>query len=326
MRFRVSRHDWEFKSAFRIAYRTRTHAQTVRVELEDSSCRLGRGEALGVSYHGETADRLVAELSALGSDLRNDLTRDDLRTLLAPGGARNALDCAFWDLEAKRANRRAWELAGVSDARPILTSYTLGADKPEAMADAAGAVAQYSRLKLKLTGDRDIECVARVRAARPDADLIVDANQAWTVQQLREFAPQLADLRVMLIEQPLPAGQDAALEDFSSPIPLCADESCQTSESIPLLLGKYAYVNIKLDKTGGLTEALHLARIARTTGLKLMVGCMGGSSLSMAPAFVVGQFCELADLDGPLLCTADVPHPIHYERDFLLSPGQALWG
>jgi L-alanine-DL-glutamate epimerase-like enolase superfamily enzyme len=326
MRFSITRVDWEFRSAFRIAYRTRTHSQTVQVGLEDPGGRWGRGEALGVSYHGETAERIMEQLSALGSDLRNDLTRDELQTLLPPGGARNALDCALWDLEAKRAGRRAWELAGMSITRSLLTCYTLGADKPESMSRAAGAVAQYSRLKLKLTGERDLECVARVRAARPDAELIVDANQAWTIRQLLELAPQLADLRVMLIEQPLPAGQDAALEGFNSPIPLCADESCQTSESLPALLGKYAYINIKLDKTGGLTEALHLAREACGMGLRLMVGCMGGSSLSMAPAFVIGQLCEIADLDGPLLCKADVSDPVRYEGDLLFSPTQALWG
>jgi L-alanine-DL-glutamate epimerase-like enolase superfamily enzyme len=184
----------------------------------------------------------------------------------------------------------------------------------------------HSRLKLKLSGDGDIERVSAVRAARPDAEIIVDANQAWNEQQLNEFTPRLASLGVALIEQPLPAGQDDVLADFVSPIPLCADESCQTRLSLDVVVGKYQFINIKLDKTGGLTEALALADEARARGLKLMVGCMTGSSLSMAPAFVVGQLCRFVDLDGPLLLAADVRHPILYDGDRMHPPDRWLWG
>jgi L-alanine-DL-glutamate epimerase-like enolase superfamily enzyme len=325
MHVEFHRVNWPYKTAFKIAYREQTDAETVVVELRDGE-RVGRGEALGVSYHGETADSLLQQLTAVKGQLIKGLSREDLQALLPPGGARNALDCALWDLEAKRARRRAWELAGLSSVSPLKTDYTLSVDTPNAMGSAAAAVPQYSALKIKLLGEGDRERVAAVRAARPDAEIIVDANQAWNERQLRAFTPRLAELGVKLIEQPLPAGQDDALAEFDSPIPLCADESCQTSESLTSLLGKYQYVNIKLDKTGGLTEALRLARAAREHGFGLMVGCMGGSSLSMAPAFIIGQLCGFIDLDGPLLAAADVPNGIRYEGSLMLAPQPDLWG
>jgi L-Ala-D/L-Glu epimerase len=248
------------------------------------------------------------------------------RRCYRPAGARNALDCALWDLEAKRSGRRAWEIAGLLEVRPLLTAYTIGLDTPHAMALAARAASQYSLLKLKLNGDCDVERVTAVRAARPDAELIADANQAWSEEQLRRLTPQLAQLGVTLIEQPLPVECDAVLSTFDGPIPLCADEACQTSESLHGLVGKYQFVNIKLDKTGGLTEALHLARLARKCGFKLMMGCMGGSSLAMAPGFVVGQLCDIVDLDGPLLAKSDVAAPIRYEGSTMFLPTPSLWG
>lgn len=325
MELKVRRVDWEFRTPFRIAYRTRTHAQTVQVELRDGAY-VGRGEALGVSYHGESVETLLAQVADVARDVENGLTRDALQMLLPAGGARNAIDCALWDLEAKRAHRRVWELASIAAVHPLLTAYTLGVDMPDAMARAADAARQYSLLKLKLTGTDDIERVVSIRRARADADLIVNANQAWTMQQLRDFAPRLAELGIKLIEQPLKAGDDGALAGFASPIPLCADESCQTTESLSGLMGKYQYINLKLDKTGGLTEALRLARAAQERGLKLMVGCMGGSSLSMAPAFTVGQLSDVVDLDGPLVATSDVPHAIRYDGSHMSAPTEALWG
>jgi L-Ala-D/L-Glu epimerase len=325
MQVSFRRVDWELASIFRIAYMTRTHAQTVVAELRDGEV-VGRGEALGVHYHGETAASLIDELEDVAASLADGLSRGELQELLPPGGARNALDCALWDLEAKRLRRRVWELVGMRSVRPLTTAYTLGADTPEAMARAAAATVKYSVLKIKLTGDDDLERVRLVRQARADATLIVDANQSWDERQLQLLAPQLAALDVKLIEQPLAAGQDDALTHFRSPVPLCADESCQTSASLPALVGKYQYVNIKLDKTGGLTEALRLAHRARESGLKLMVGCMSGSSLSMAPGFVVGQLCDVVDLDGPLLAKADVPGAIRYEGSCMFAPDAGLWG
>jgi L-alanine-DL-glutamate epimerase-like enolase superfamily enzyme len=325
MQVRFRRVDWEFVSPFRIAYRTRTHAQTVLLELEENDV-VGRGEALGVSYHGETVDTLLDQIAAVTNDLRNGVSRTELQKLLPPGGARNAVDCALWDLEAKNAGRRAWEVAGVPSVHPLVTAYTLGVDTVDAMGKAAAAASQYSLLKIKLTGDNDVERVASIRKARPGAQLIVDANQAWSEKHLADLAPQLADLGVTLIEQPLPLGKDESLRQFKSPVPLCADESCQTAESLAAVVGKYEYANIKLDKTGGLTEALRLAHLARDAGLKLMIGCMGGSSLSMAPAFVVGQLCDVVDLDGPLLAKADVANAIRYEGSRMSIPQANLWG
>lgn len=314
-----------FAATFRIAYRVQTVARTVWVELTEGP-RIGRGEALGVSYHGESVESILAQLEAVRGTLEKGISREELQRLLPPGGARNAVDCALWDLEAKRAGRRAWELAGLPTAGALLTAYTLSMDSPVAMAQAAGAARAYALLKLKLGGEGDLERVEAVRRARPDVALIVDANQSWNERHLREFTPKLAELGVELIEQPLPAGRDEPLLGFASPIPLCADESCQTVESLPLLERKYQYINIKLDKTGGLTEALHLAHRARESGFKLMVGCMAGSSLSMAPAFIVGQLCSVVDLDGPLLAVSDVPHAMRYVGSQVHAPEAALWG
>ena len=317
--------DWPYITPFRISYSVSTVAETVWVELRDGQ-HVGRGEAMGVPYHGESADSLLTQLQSVRHAVNADLTRETLKSLLPPGGARNALDCALWDLEAKRSGRRAWELAGINTVGPLRTAFTLGLDSPEATGLAASKTEQYSLLKLKLGGEGDIERVKAVRRARPRVDLIVDANQAWNERQLRAFTPILHDLGVQLIEQPLPANNDHILAEFESPVPLCADESCQTTESLPGLSGKYDYVNIKLDKTGGLTEALRLAQAARTANFKLMVGCMGGSSFAMAPAFIVGQLCAFVDLDGPLLASNDVPHAIRYDGSILSVPDAALWG
>ena len=325
MQVEFRRVNWPFASTFRIAYRSQTTAETVWVELKEGTLT-GRGEGMCVFYHGETIDSLLIQLKAVEKDLVRGISRAQLQELLPPGGARNAVDCALWDLEAKRAGRRAWTLAGIESVRPLLTAYTLSVDSPEAMGKAAAAVPKYSLLKLKLSGQDDIERVSVVRKARPDAEIIVDANQSWSERHLPEFIPPLAQLGVKLIEQPLPAGKDDPLAGFVSPIPICADESCQTTQSLPSLIGKYQYVNIKLDKTGGLTEALRLARAAQATNFKLMVGCMAGSSLGMAPAFVIGQLCSVIDLDGPLLAASDVPNPIRYEVNRMHVPPVGLWG
>lgn len=326
MQVDIRRVDWPFTNPFRIAYETSTVAKALRVELMDGSL-VGRGEALGIGYHGETVDTMLSQLQSVKTALSAGISRTDLTKLLPAGGARNAVDCALWDLEAKRTGKRAWELAGLSSVSDLTTDYTISLDAPLQMAEAAGSLRQYTRLKLKLSGDdRDLERVLAVRGARPDAELFVDANQAWTDRLLRELAPRFASLGVRLIEQPFPVGEDAALSGYESPVPICADESCQTVDSLPDLVGKYSYINIKLDKTGGLTEALRLAREALRQHFKLMVGCMAGSSLSMAPAFIVGQLCEFVDLDGPLLLANDIGHPIRYDGSRMHPPERALWG
>jgi L-alanine-DL-glutamate epimerase-like enolase superfamily enzyme len=326
MQIECNRVTWPYISPFRIAYRAQISAQAVRVTLRDGGF-MGRGEAQGVSYHGETLDSMLAQVSSLSGEIARGITRGELQSLLPPGGARNALDCALWDLEAKRAGKRAWEIAGMNSIATLVTAYTLSLDAPESMALAATTALKYVLLKLKLGGDgADVDRVAAVRAARPDVRIIADANQSWNERQLSDLVPRLASLGVELIEQPLPAGSDCALAEYESLVPLCADESCQTRSSLPSVIGKYQFINIKLDKAGGLTEALELARQAQTHDLKLMVGCMAGSSLSMAPAFVVGQLCSIIDLDGPLLAAADVPNPIQYEGSRMYVPPVSLWG
>ena len=325
MRVEIERVGWSLVTTFRTAMHQVSEVATVQVRVCEGGF-LGRGEALGVFYHGETIDSIVQQLESLSPRDLQYLTRVRLQQLLPPGGARNALDCALWDLEAKRAGRRAWDLAGLTSVSPLTTAYTLGVDTPQAMAERAAAAGKYSLLKLKLDGKEDVERVHAVRCARQDAELIVDANQAWTERELRAFTPRLAELGVKLIEQPLPAGQDEMLTSFNSPVPLCADEACQSSASLSTVIGKYQYVNIKLDKTGGLTEALQLAKSAQAHQLDLMVGCMAGSSLSMAPAFVVGQLCSVVDLDGPLLASGDLPHAIEYVGSRMSAPEPDLWG
>lgn len=325
MKIELRRVEWPFTSTFRIAYRAQTCAEAIQVILRDGPF-VGRGEALGVSYHGETVESMLDQLRSMAAKIDQGISRADLQGLLPPGGARNAVDCALWDLESKRAERRAWELAEVSPIATLVTAYTISLDTPESMAKVAASVGQYELLKLKLDGGNDLERVAAVRAARPDARLIVDANQSWKERQLPDFVSKMASLGVELIEQPLSAGHDDVLETFKSSVPLCADESCQTRSSLQSIVGKYEFVNIKLDKTGGLTEALALARDARSRGLRLMVGCMAGSSLSMAPAFIVGQLCVFVDLDGPLLSSSDVACPIRYEGSRMHPPEAALWG
>lgn len=322
----ATRINYLYKTPFRISYRTLTHAETLVVELSDG-VHSGRGEAAGVSYHGETPDTMHRQLEDQAPTLLAALARNELDQCLPPGGLRNALDCALWDLRAKRAGKRAWELIGLETVRPLRTAFTLALDGPEIMAEAAARATNYDLLKIKLSGgDEDIARLTQIRRARPKAELIVDPNQAWNEAELHRFAPMMAQFGVTLIEQPLPVGQDGPLTGYRSPVPICADESCQSRTELASLVGKYDYINIKLDKTGGLTEALKTVEAARALGFKLMVGCMEGSSLAMAPAFIVGQACEVVDLDGPLLIASDALDPIAYQGNLMQPPEARLWG
>jgi L-alanine-DL-glutamate epimerase-like enolase superfamily enzyme len=268
----------------------------------------------------------MAALEAMAGKVADGLDRETLRRLMEPGAARNALDCALWDLEAKRAGRPAWELAGLTTAPgPLVTCYTLSVDEPAAMAQAARAT-PHPLLKMKLTGSGDLERVRAVREAAPAARLVVDANEAWTLDQLRRFAPAFAELGVEMIEQPLPAGQDEALRGYRSPVPLGADESCHGLASLEGLKGLYSVVNIKLDKTGGLTEALLMKQAAQAAGFELMIGCMVASSLAMAPAVLLAQGARFTDLDGPLLLTEDRQPALRYDGALVHPPTPDLWG
>jgi L-alanine-DL-glutamate epimerase-like enolase superfamily enzyme len=254
------------------------------------------------------------------------LDRAELQAAMPPGAARNALDAAFWQLDAGRANCSVAELAGLGPLHSVVTAYTLGLDTPEKMGASAATHRERPLLKLKLTGDGDVERVEAVRRAAPASRLIVDANEGWTERHLEEIMPALAGLGVELIEQPLPAGADDALAHVPHRVPVCADESCHTSADLDRLAGKYDAINIKLDKTGGLTEALALAAEARRRGFKIMVGCMIGTSLSMAPAMLVAQQATIVDLDAPLLLAGDRAHGMRYDGSTLYPPEPALWG
>jgi len=285
----------------------------------------GRGEACPSARYGETPASALAEIARLAPALEAGLDRAELQKRLPPGAARNAVDCALWDLEAKRAGRRVWELEGLPPPGFILSAETIGLDTPDAMA-ARARLARSPLLKLKLAGDGDIERVSAVRAAVPGARLIVDANEAWTPAQLESFPLQLARLGVELIEQPLPADRDDPLDTLSCPIPLAADESFHDTSMIDAVLGKYQCINIKLDKTGGLTEALRAKRAAEEMGLRVMVGCMGGTSLAMAPALLVAHDATIADLDAPLLLVQDCAAGLRYERGLISPYTPDLWG
>jgi L-alanine-DL-glutamate epimerase-like enolase superfamily enzyme len=325
-RLDVAAESWPIRGSFRISRGAKTAAEVVVVTLSEAGAR-GRGECVPYPRYGETVGGVVWAIEALRERLEAGLDRAALQTALPAGAARNALDCALWDLEAKTTGRPVHALAGLPPPAPLVTAYTLSLDTGEAMGRAAAAIADRPLLKLKLGGDADdLARVEAVRAARPDARLIVDANEAWTLEQLLAFGPGLAAQKVALIEQPLPAAADEALRGVARPVPLGADESCHTSADVARLAGLYDMVNIKLDKTGGLTEALAVQRAARAHGLGVMVGCMVATSLAMAPAALLAQGADLIDLDGPLLLTRDRKPGLAYEGATLMAPKTALWG
>jgi L-alanine-DL-glutamate epimerase-like enolase superfamily enzyme len=324
-RLGVSRRAWPLAQPFAISRGSRTTAEVVVAEVSDGEFR-GRGECVPYPRYGESVDSVVAALEAMKSAVFSGLDRHELQRAMPAGAARNALDCAFWDLDGKRDDRRVADMAGLGKLRPLVTAYTLGLDTPERMGEAAAANRDRPLLKLKVTGDGDIERVRAVRRNAPQSRLIVDANEGWNERHLTEVMPALAEFGVELIEQPLPAGADDALARVKRPIPVCADEACHTREDLDLLVGKYDAVNIKLDKTGGLTEALALAEAAAARGFKIMVGCMIGSSLAMAPALLVAQCASVVDLDGPLLLASDRSPGLRYDGSTVYPPDPALWG
>ena len=287
---------------------------------------MGRGEAEGIYYFDETTASMIEQVNQVASDVEGGAKRMDLLDLLPPGGARCAIDSALWGLEAKRASKRVWELAGL-ELKRIVTVFTIGLEgEPAEMARKAAAAAEQPHLKIKLDADRPVEKIEAIRAARPDASIVIDANEAWSFQQLVEIAPRLHGLGVTMIEQPLPRGADAELEGYQAPLPLCADESCVHLGEVAEVAGRYQMINIKLDKSGGLTHGLEIVREARKRDLGLMVGNMCGTSLAMAPSFVIGLACDLHDLDGPLLFEYDRPHAMKYSGGVVSPPCPDLWG
>jgi L-alanine-DL-glutamate epimerase-like enolase superfamily enzyme len=316
---------WPIAGTFTISRGAKTEAAVVVVELVQGPFR-GRGECVPYARYGETVEAVMATLEGIKGSLRLGLDRLGLQTAMPPGAARNALDCAFWDLEAKRAGRPVHALAGLPAPQPRITAYTLSLDTPEKMAAAAARSASRQLLKVKLGGDGDIERIAAVRAAAPRSELIVDANEGWTVANLAANLAACAAARVALVEQPLPAGEDDALATVARPLPVCADESAHDRASLAALAGKYDAVNIKLDKTGGLTEALAMAADAERLGLRIMAGCMVATSLAMAPAMLVAQRARFVDLDGPLLLARDRADGLRYRDSTIFPATPALWG
>ena len=335
MRMHIDAESWAYKVPFRVSRGAESALDVVVVTLTDADGRVGRGEAAGVDYDGETIALLRAQIEAVRPAIeqgigtgggRAALDFASLSTLLPAGGARNAVDCALWDLSAKQRRTSAWQLAGMADPRPLTTSMTLGIDTDEAVAAGARRYANWPLIKVKVDGERHVDAIRLVRAACPAAGLIVDPNQAWSCDLLNRLAPELKSLGVVLIEQPVPRGEDETLRGYQGSIRLAADESVADRAGLPAVKDLYRVVNVKLDKTGGLTEALALARDARALGLQVMVGCMAGTSLAMAPGMVVGQMAEFVDLDGPLLHCEDREHGIAYDRGLMRLPSPLLWG
>ncbi|HKE46271.1 MAG TPA: dipeptide epimerase [Steroidobacteraceae bacterium] len=314
------------KVPFRISGYTFTQIPALFVRLSGAGAE-GCGEAEGVYYFDDVPVRMAAQVESQRAAIEAGITREELRQLMPAGGARNAVDCALWDLEAKRAGQPVWKLAGLEHVVPLTTMFTLGADHPAAVAMGALSRANATALKLKLSGelDIDIERVRAVRAARPDVWLGVDANQGYTLDSLERLLPVLSEARVLLLEQPLARGCEANLDHLDCPIPIAADESVQSLADVDGLLGRFDVVNIKLDKCGGLTEALLMIEHARRIGLKVMVGNMVGTSIAMAPAFVAGQLCDFVDLDGPTFLSADRSPGVVFKDGTVWCPPE-LWG
>lgn len=323
LRIAVRAESFALAQPFTISRGSRTEARVLSVSVSDGRHE-GRGECVPYARYGETLDGVAALIEELR--LSPFAPREALAEALPPGAARNAVDCALWDWEAKRAGRRAWELAGLPAPGPLVTAFTLSLAEPEAMRAEAARNAHRPLLKIKLGAEGDMPRLEAVRAGAPRARLIVDANEGWSPETYADLAPHLARLGVDLVEQPLPAGRDEALSEMARPVPVCADESCHDRASLPPLKGRYDFVNIKLDKAGGLTEALALRDAAREAGLRVMVGCMVGSSLAMAPAVLLAQGAEVVDLDGPLLLREDRAHPLRYDEAGVHPPERELWG
>ena len=321
----IARESWPIAGKFTISRGSKTAADVVTVTLTENGMT-GRGECVPYARYKETVDGVVAALETARQPIEAGLTRANIAKHIEPRAARNALDCALWDLEAKLAGKPVWQLAGLPAPQTLITAYTLSLDTPEAMGIAAAKAAHRPLLKLKLGAEGDVERLANIRANAPNSRLIVDANEGWTPQTLPAMFAACAKYGVELVEQPLPASNDEALRTIARPIAICADESAHDREGLHELIGKYDAINIKLDKTGGLTEALELAKAAEQAGLSIMVGCMLATSLAMAPAMLIASKAAFVDLDGPLLLAQDRQPGIIFEGSLMQPAQAALWG
>lgn len=321
MQIDVTRDVFSLAQVFTISRGSRTEAQVLTVTVTGGG-HMGRGECVPYARYDETLGSVEAQIAGLPATF----DRAALQQMLPAGAARNAVDCALWDLEAKRSGKRVWELAGVPAPAPQITAFTLSLAEPDMMRAQAQKHSHRPLLKIKLGTPDDMPRLEAVRAGAPKSDIIIDANEGWSAEVYADLAPHLLRLGVTLVEQPLPAGEDEALIGMARPVPLCADESCHDRASLAALRGKYDVVNIKLDKTGGLTEALALRAAALAQGYEIMVGCMVGSSLAMAPATLLAQGARVTDLDGPLLLAEDRDNALQYDALGVHPPSRGLWG
>ncbi len=314
--------SWLLAKPFTISRGTKTAADVVVVEITDKNGIKGWAECVPYPRYGESIDGVIAEIEAYSGELN----RNTLNQKMPSGAARNAIDCALWDLEAKQSGKRVWDLAGLPEPQPTITAETIGIGEPDAMAEAARELSHAPLLKVKLNTEMVITRMAAIRENAPAARLIIDPNESWTLDLLKDVAGPLADLGVEMIEQPLAAGEDHVLAGFDSPVPLCADESCHTVDKLPELKDRYQMINIKLDKTGGLTEAIQLAQGGHKLGFGIMIGCMVGTSLAMAPATLLAPYAKFVDLDGPLLMKKDRDNGLDFTDGKAHPPTSALWG
>ena len=317
---------WELIEAFATSRDSITHIPMLALTLTAADGAVGRAEAAGVDYDGETPNSLAAQVAAISGQLSDNLTGAALVQLLPAGGARNAVDCALWDLRAKQTGRPVWQAAGLPAPHPVTTAFTIGLCDDDDTRRKARDARHYPILKLKVDAERHVDVARIVREECPESRLIIDANQAWSRGLLERLIPPMTELGIELIEQPVPRGEDGSLDGLRSAIPLAADESCTDRKSLPTLVDRYRFINVKLDKTGGLTEALAICRDAKHLGLGLMVGNMCGTSLGMAPAFLIAQSSTYVDLDGPLLQRLDRDSPIRFDHGLMQVPERALWG
>jgi L-Ala-D/L-Glu epimerase len=325
MRMEITIRKWPLAEPFTVSRGTMHTVDGVIVVLTDKGAT-GRGEAYGIPYEGETPESIVEQIESIREHIERGVSRLDLMTMLPVGGARCALDCALWDLEAKQSGKPVHELAGCGIPRPVETAFTIGMRPLAQMRAAAAARADFGLIKIKVNQEDPLSFIREARAGAPNSRFIVDPNQSWTIADIAACEREMAELGVILLEQPLAVDADDALEGYSSILPICADETIHDRSDLERVRRKYTHINIKLDKTGGLTEALALAQAASSEGLGLMVGCMAGSSLAMAPAHLIAQKCEFVDLDGPLLQSEDWPDSLIYNKGLIFPPDRQLWG
>jgi L-Ala-D/L-Glu epimerase len=318
--------NWPLREPFTISRETITSIACIQVTLTDESGNIGRGEAVGIDYAGETPASMIAQIETVRREIELGVTRVGLQRLLPYGGARNAVDCALWDLEAKRSGVPLWQTAGLDRFEPRPTAFSFGIMDEALLRTTARRYADFPLLKIKTDRERGLDPVRILHEEVPNAQFIVDPNQAWGATDLQRYAGDFEALNVALLEQPVAVADDELLRGLSLPVPVAADEAFNTRADIAGFVGKYQVLNIKLDKTGGLTEALACAKAGKESGFGLMVGCMIGSSLSMAPGTIIAQMCDYVDLDGPLLQAADVDHPITYQSGMIAPPTPQLWG